>query len=260
MRNFWTEKEYIILRENYNNNTIEELLVKLPNRTWEAIKIQASKLGLPRSLSFSRESKIENLLSGSLESFYWIGFILADGHISNNKRLRIVLSILDVDHLNKFADFIKTKIIIREHYDPPTVELTSQNIEVIPTLTQIFDIKSNKTIYPPDFNEYVFTEEQLLALIIGFIDGDGNIQKLVNRNDVNLRIKCHKSWLSNLIFIEDFLYSTFVYDKKVDRLAKINNQGYANLVISNNRLIRELKIFAEDEKLPILARKWNKVT
>ena len=103
---------------------------------------------------------------------------------------------------------------------------------------------------------YNLTDEQLLSLIVGFIDGDGNMNKLQNRPDYNLRIKCDASWLNNLEFIEDTLYRLFPVSKKVARLTKINSEGYAQLVISNNQIINALATFIKELNIYVLSKKW----
>ena len=47
------------------------------------------------------KNNIKILLEENLESYYWIGFILADGHIDGNKRLQITLKSIDYEHLKK---------------------------------------------------------------------------------------------------------------------------------------------------------------
>lgn len=263
MRQFWTKSEDDILYKHYYELPKELLCGLLPNRTWSAIKLRARKLDLYRSLSFARNSNVKMLLSGSLISFYWVGFILADGHISNNNRLKIVLSNKDSEHLNSLATFLSTNVrnsvakVGNKKFN--TVTISCKDIDNIPVICDIFGIKANKTKNPPDFYDYMFTEEQLLALIVGFIDGDGNISMLHNRTDVNLRIKCHRSWLSNLGYIENIIYNYTDVPLKSPPLTKINNQGYAQLVISNNKVIKAVKQFAIDKKLPIMQRKWGRV-
>ena len=43
--------------------------------------------------------------------YYWIGFILADGSIKNNKRIVISLKKDDKDHLEKFKQYVKSKTL-----------------------------------------------------------------------------------------------------------------------------------------------------
>lgn len=263
MRKFWNKVEDDVLYKHYFDAPTETLCTALSHRTWDAIKLRAAKLGLSRSKSLNRKSAVENLLSGSLESFYWMGFILADGHIGKNVRLVVSLSKKDESHLTKLANFINTEmregISKIESKEYARITISCQNIDVVPIIAEIYDINSNKTENPPDFYNYVFTDEQMLSLIIGFIDGDGNINKLHERNDVNLRIKCHSSWLSNIHYIEELIYTYFGFDLKEPPITKINNEGYAQLVISNNKIIKNIKQFALDRELPIMQRKWDRV-
>ena len=77
----WTpiENEYLI--KNYSLGNPDKMCVDL-DRTWVAIKIQARKLDLLRDLDTYKTTTLGNLLDMSHDSLYWIGFILADGHIA----------------------------------------------------------------------------------------------------------------------------------------------------------------------------------
>ena len=88
----------------------------------------------------------------------------------------------------------------------------------------------------------------LKYLLIGFIDGDGNIHKNYKRNDCTIRIKLHKSWLN---ILKEFC-EIIGYKKDC---AKVNNNGYASLVISNSIFIIELKKLSKN--VPALNRKWE---
>ena len=84
-----------------------------------------------------------------------------------------------------------------------------QNKDICIKLCDKFNIKNNKTYEPMELNNYSFNKELLFSLIIGFIDGDGCINKVYKKQDCNLRIHLHSSWLDNLIFIENFIYYYF---------------------------------------------------
>ena len=190
-----------------------------------------------------------------LDTFYWIGFILADGHISNSERIKISLSNKDRNHLQKFVDYLGCSDIIEKDSMCST---SLQNREICIRLCEKFNIKNNKTYDPMDLNTYSFDKELLFSLIIGFIDGDGSIHKIYKRQDCNLRIHLHKNWLNNLIFIENFLYNYFNYDK--DKVfSKVGNDGYSLLTISDNILLKNIKKECIKLNLPILSRKWNNI-
>lgn len=203
---------------------------------------------------------ITDILRDNYQNYYWIGFIFADGCISNNT-LTIALSIKDISHLNKFGDRFSVKIKTGTrstnfkkdfHY----CELICSNKELVTNISDKFDFRKGKTYNPPKFN--IINDDLFFSLICGFIDGDGNIRKLRGRKDCNLRIKIHSSWLDNLILFENFLYS-YCNIKHDKQLSKINSKGYAELCISNNTLIRKIKTKALKLKLPLMKRKWDNI-
>lgn len=104
----WSKEEDDFLLENYEKLDKEKLLMKLPKRSWEAIKIRSDKFKIKRYNKKERFADLDILLNDTYETYYWIGFIMADGNIINN-RLRLRLSCKDKEHLEKFANFIGYK-------------------------------------------------------------------------------------------------------------------------------------------------------
>lgn len=51
----WTEKEKLLLIKNYQDRSKEEILKIFPERSWQGIQIQASKLGVYRLNYFTKE-------------------------------------------------------------------------------------------------------------------------------------------------------------------------------------------------------------
>lgn len=187
----------------------------------------------------NRQNECSFLLKENLLRYYWLGFILADGHISNKDRLNITLAIKDINHLEKLAKLLNTKVKITKHGQ---CFISLMNTKVLSVLKDIYKIKSNKTENPCDIS--LIKGDNLKALSIGFIDGDGNITNTAGvRKDFQIRIKTHKSWLENL---------KYMYGK-----AYINNSGYALTCISNTKESKKLKEFAINNSLPILKRKWE---
>jgi hypothetical protein len=192
------------------------------------------------------------LLNESLESYYWLGFILADGHIQNG-RLSITLSDKDSEHLIKLAKHLCVDVhhkVNNKKYGATILSIMHK--DVINTIVNRFDIKSNKTIDPPNKNVFENLDfDKLFSIFVGFIDGDGNITKLHNRPDFHIRIKTHANWLTILSFFNDKL--------RLGGLVKINNQGYATLDINNTINCKEIKKIVITYNLPILERKWSEI-
>jgi hypothetical protein len=183
-----------------------------------------------------RKGDSSKLLEESIISYYWIGFIMADGHISDN-RLVVTLSCKDIEHLKKLASFLSCKIFIRKD----KCSLALKDTKNLSELVKKYKIKHNKTYNPPDITS--IKADNLKAFAVGFIDGDGHICNQTKRKDFKITIKCHSAWLHIL---------SYVYGKSY-----INNSGYAVACITNSEIIKDLKKFVNFHKLPVLERKWN---
>lgn len=187
------------------------------------------------------------LLDESLITYYWIGFILADGSIKNDKRIVISLKKDDKEHLEKFKQYVSSKTLkIGDIYCSTSL----QDSKYIPVLCKKFDISHDKTKIPPKIEVFEKLEDdKILSLIIGFIDGDGCIKKQTNRKDFMLTVKNYCTWVEILK----------LFNEKIEQKnhTKINNKGYATFNVTNTVKLKKLKQFAIDKRLPILTRKWN---
>jgi len=185
-----------------------------------------------------RKSDCSFLLEESLLKYYWLGFIMADGHVSNN-RLIIGLNKRDANYLEILADKLKTKVKLRKD----VAIISAMHSDVFDKLVFKYKISRTKSTNPPDISS--ITGDNLIAFSIGFIDGDGCITNLHKRKDFQISIKVHASWLETL---------KYVFGK-----AYIQNSGYAITNISNTEDCKNLKKFLLKNDLPYLSRKWNKI-
>jgi hypothetical protein len=252
----WSKNDIEYLKEKYYDEEITILETKL-NRTWNSIKLKAIKLNLKRSNDFIRKSNMINFLDGTNKSYYWLGFLLADGHFDfKNKRIILKLSDKDITHIKEYAKFINTPNIthnVTENY----VSVSVQNVQIFNLITDFIKLtEQHKTIKPNDLSILEYTKEQMLSLIIGFIDGDGCILKQTGREDCLLQIHVHKNWFDNIRFIEEFIYSYFG-EPKNKTLTRIGNDGYTRLIITNNKILKKLKNELLTLDLTYLIRKWD---
>ena len=215
--------------------------------------------GLCRSCAGRKKAKRLNnlsiLLEDTPETYYWIGFLLADGHF-DEKRIVVGLAEHDRGHLERFAKYISYEGTIstvkKNLYNAVhnAVRLSAMDTEVVGKLCEKFDIKSNKTYNPPKTLSWI-PEDLFLCLMAGLIDGDGSILNFRGRKDAFIRIKQEKSWLP---ILKEFAK----YFKEEDRV-KINKQGYAEVEITGFPKIRELKKKLLEYNLPLMDRKWDKI-
>lgn len=192
-----------------------------------------------------RVANLAVLLEDNLESYYWMGFLLADGSF-NDGRLTFSLKKADSEHLKKFGDFISYTGTYGSSKVYDTI--SCKDIDVVPAVCKKFDIHKAKTYNPPT-SLLKFNEERNLALLAGFIDGDGCIKHQTNRNDFLLTIKCHSSW-EHILKEFNSLICDFNF-------TKINNQGYAVLSITNTEYLQKLKEKILPLNIPIMKRKWD---
>jgi len=191
-----------------------------------------------------KKGSVLRLNEESYDAYYWLGFICADGHISNGVRLNVTLSLKDTNHLKKLAIFLGG-CPIRIEKQCSLAIMDSINIKKV---VEKYSIVSNKTKNPINFDS-VKGFRNKIAFIAGFIDGDGCIGNLHNRKDFNLRVKCHSSWLEVLNKINKIIGGK--------NEAKINKQGYALFSIGDSRKLKQLKRVILQLNLPILERKWK---
>lgn len=194
-----------------------------------------------------RKCDLSLLLEETPEAYYWVGFLLADGHFENG-RVSFHLALKDSDQVKKFANFIKWSGKLQDRGELG-IGVAAKHTEVVEELCKKFDIKQNKTYNPPK-TILNHDKELLKYLFIGFIDGDGNIEKQYKRNDSFIRIKVHKSW-------ERILKEFCVIIEYDTKHVKINKQGYCELYISNSNIVTKLK--KEVKNIPVLKRKWDKI-
>lgn len=250
----WTTEENKLLIDNYQLSK-QELLRLFPDRTAASVNIQASKLGLRKQRNEYCQSDLSVLLEDNQLSYYWIGFLLADGHFTQT-RLLVTLCKKDKPHLEKLAKFLSIPTVknifqrvVNKKY--PCCIIRPQDKFYVPRIKQKFNIQNNKTVSPPASSILPTDSKLLLSLFIGFIDGDGSINKQPGARKTSIiRIQIHANWLSFLLEIYSRLNLTCAKPY-------INNRGYAQWNICNKELQQKLRKHILNYQLPVLRRKWD---
>ena len=251
----WSLENLELLLSNYPSMTRSDLLKIFPQRSWSSLGQKAAKLGSQRDYIRTRKSNLSNLLDGTPEAFYWIGLLWADGCISGNT---VKLSLTDEILVRKYADFInytgapKLTVPKNKNWSAVFTVATADN-RVAPALINDFGLKPRKTYNPPDIPSHL-SNDQLDALIAGFIDGDGSI---FGRSPISqtLRIPNHKTWRPMLGFFQNRIYS--IAGQENTSNITLNKKGYAEMKINSYLVVRSLKERFLDLNLPILDRKWD---
>jgi hypothetical protein len=244
MKNLKTKRSLFIknyLTVNYSKKSKDELINEL-KLSWSYIQKLAHLFGIKREFNESNKSfNLKKLLDGSNESLYWIGFIIADGHISKANTIQINLHKKDYEHLNSLINYLDSKVSIRIKENIIRCVLT--DVPSVLSLKKMFNWSSNKTKNPVEIPN--LTDDQLFSLIIGFIDGDGYI------NSKRLVVKCDKSWENILMRF----YTHLTGEKK--KFNYVDNCSIFYILKKN--ILRSIKNKSISLNLPIMKRKWNKI-
>lgn len=265
----WTEDEINLIINNYQTKDINWLTEHLPLHTKMSIarKIANMKLTKPQF----RKSEPFILLEENPESYYWIGFLMADGSFTE-RRLSVTYSKKDINHIEKFKTYINST---NEHYkigETDCYRLCITNINTVSSLIKKFNIYSNKTKNPCNISN--IKDDLLFSLIIGFIDGDGSISSKERKTVTSYRLSVvgDTSWLNNFKLMFNFIH-------KYLNIKATNQQPYiqkhltslpqekdikrefttAHYYITNRSVIQKMKQKIIELNLPYMERKWGKV-
>ena len=233
------------LLENYSKKSKAEIIEDL-KLSWNYIQKMAHFFNIKREFNEGERKLIKLLDLNDNITCYWIGFLLADGHLSRDCIFEINLSIKDESHFEKIQEHLNIELSPRYVTKLNCVRYCLADKQTISKIKKIFNWQTNKTKNIPTIP--TLPKQQLFSLIIGFIDGDGSISK----DGSDLHIRCDPSWKN---ILEKF-YVVLCGEKKQ---FKITNSGCSIIYISKWKVIQKIKNKAEKLHLPIMQRKWDRV-
>lgn len=219
----------------------------------------ARKRGLKREINTNREGTLEPLLNQSLQSFFWLGFIAADGYIYKNGHLMVSQAKKDKSNVDRLANFLQTKVHpIKESGGFRKKPGISYRVNVCDKiignqLRDMFKIHPKKPkTYTGISLDFIKTEEQAMSFLCGFIDGDGSLRK----NCFGYKIECHKSWLITFRKLINKLPKSFS-----SVLLKLNKspskKDKYTLMIIGKECSEELLLFVKQNNIPASKRKFS---
>jgi hypothetical protein len=213
---------------------------------------------------------LERLLEETPESYYWSGLIMADGYISNKRGGKCVivqLSEKDKTHIEKLSKFVDVPLKLKtarwtyngiskssKHY---RLEKWDENNTL--AISNKFNMLEKKTYNPPS-SLNIEDNNLFVAFILGFIDGDGCIDK-----QGCLHVQCHASWRECLEGWFNRLYDIVkpnLLNKVQKNVVKANidkRDGGVRVEIYNNEILVYLRNKAIEMNLPTMKRKWERI-
>jgi hypothetical protein len=235
--------------------TKSDILRKYPGFTYKQLKSKACYHKVRKHQDLIYHRKLYKIMDNTIVNWYWNGFIIGDGYVSNKGLLTVMLSAKDKDHILKLSDWLECKMFCRSikypfHsdrlYDVCGINITDKiNVDL---WRQMFKITTAKT-YKPYNLDCITSDEHFLSFFIGLIDADGCI---FNKG---IRIQHHGNHIDNLKLMATRLISLGFTSAKT----KMDNRGYAHIQLYTKADRRALLSFAIKHNLPIMDRKWNKV-
>ena len=191
------------------------------------------------------KDSLDALLDETIESFYWLGFIIADGSFYKTN-FEITLKEGDKDHLEKFKAFLSADSEIKYRSKTNSYRLSFSNRFSIPKVMDKYKINYNKTYNPCSFDNFKsYSKELLMSLFIGIVDGDGPITK----DGKYITITSHTSWRDFYQNFIDYLNLPFF----------IRNHQNTTIISCGNKNGRKIfQEFLSTHQLPLLNRKWDR--
>ncbi len=248
----WTPDKIKFLKDTYPTKGSFPCVKKF-KISRHAVKSMARLLKV-KCLKDKNLYKLKILNEETLLSYYWLGFIVADGFISEGGQMSFILSIIDKNHLNKLAKLIGIKLhtrTVKTAYATSKIcSISCKDVKYGIIIKNKLNITNNKTYNAPNLN-FFKNKEQALAFFIGFSDGDGMIQW---RHDVPsmLRINCHYNWINNFKIFKYYMKKNGINTSVV----RVDKRGYSVFSISTGSDILKIRQWAMNNNIPLLTRKW----
>jgi len=247
----WTKKETDILCKYYGVIPTSDIIrIYLPDRNRGMLKYKARQIGLSadRVAMTSKAKRLYNVNSNyfsnnTLETFYWAGFIAADGCITDDGRLQLGVATKDLAHLKKFMRAVQYNGIITKSHGGRFHVVRISDQKIIRDLRIRFNIIPRKSLVlkPPNCCDRY---SQSVAFAAGYIDGDGCIH--INKEG-RTELSCLGT-LNTVRWIRKVFFPQLeTHISKRNKIYSFKITGiYADDVVA----------LARGLNLPILKRKW----
>jgi len=187
---------------------------KLTNVTITTLSKHFKKSGI-EIINYQNITKFDDKIFDKIdteEKAYWLGFIYADGYIHSNRNdFELSLGLKDLEHLKKFAKFLKYEDNIK--LDSFRCRFSIVNKHLKQRLIELgITPKKSLTVKFPTFNQV--PEFLISHFIRGYFDGDGCI--LTNKTSVkklSITLLGTKNMLENVI-IHSGIKTKILHDKR----------------------------------------------
>lgn len=140
------------------------------------------------------------------EKAYWLGFIAADGYVTNRNQVGITLNTKDKSHLEKFKKAISSTHKIFDYVYDTTFKKDTEYSRILITSDKMKnDLVSKGILEQKTFLlEFPITDSSLIKdYIRGYIDGDGSITRTLSDSgliyEYQLKVMGRKDFLRGIL-------------------------------------------------------------
>lgn len=253
------QKELDKLINLYKSGTSLREMVKITgySRGFLSKTLKANEVDIrDNTLNSRKYNHIENYFENidSEEKAYWLGFMYADGYITNNS-FGFSINIIDKNHAIKFNESLQANNPIHEYKGTGYSENSIMCRTLLTSAKTVNDLINkgcirNKTLQLKFPTEDIVPRHLMYHFLRGYMDGDGSINFHKKGN--------YQAWQISFIGQKDFLNKIKDFFNKTDlKLSTKDNITYQINFTGNQQVKRILNILYHDATI-YLDRKYEK--
>lgn len=199
-----------------------------------------------------RKNSLDKLINDECaQSFYWIGFLLADGSFHSKTKFEFGLAEKDKNALDSFAKYINLNGEVAYREETNSYRISFSNNKSIPAFMQKYGFKFKKTYNPIDFDVLkVYSKDLLTSLLIGIIDGDGHIANNGSSGAFVINITAHQIW-------REFYKKLLEHLSIQNTINEVSDTNTIRISIYQKEYITKLNQFINNNNIFHLERKWK---
>lgn len=259
----WSDDEILFLKNNYSKMTINDLCLYL-GRSESAVRLKTNKLGIKKYPYTCRYDFFKEI--DSEEKAYWLGFICADGWITENTKsnsgcLGIQLQKGDSLHLKKFNKSLEGNYPIT--FGGSTCSISTKQDKIneyclirIFSIDMVNDLKNNGITSNKSYDlTFPNIQEDLIKHFIrGFFDGDGCVRIRTRKRSSgelirypSCDISCNSLGFVNKLrgILYDYGIHSYIYKDKNNNRLTINgindNIKFLDYIYDNSSIYLDRK-------------------
>ena len=182
------------------------------------------------------------------EKAYWLGFLYADGYV-NNRQVELTLKADDLEHIEKFKNFMKSNHKISYRKDINAYRITICSTKIAYDLNNLGCVQAKSLILTFPTEEQV-PNDLIHHFMRGYFDGDGCIS--YGQGQYRLCI------LGTSDFLDEYEnYILNVLDRTNRNKRKLNGQA-SSIQYAGTKQVNKIYNFLYKNATIYLERKYNK--